>query len=70
MIRRLVEQSYFGVSGEPAPSLIEFWLRELRSPEPLLEVARVHPNRAHAIATERPAVAAALHDDTEEIGSP
>jgi hypothetical protein len=67
MIRRLVEQSYFGHSGEPAPAVVEFWLRELRSPELLAEAAQVHPERAHAIATERPAVAAALRGATEEV---
>ena len=30
MIRRLVEQSYFGHSASATPELVRFWLRELR----------------------------------------
>lgn len=59
MIRRLVEQSYFGCSGSATPELVRFWLRELRTPELLVEVAAAHPELARAEAGLRPAVQAA-----------
>ena len=64
MIRRLMEQSYFG-SEAPAP--VEFWLRELRSPELLIAVSAAYPDLANRIAEARPAVRAALRGDSEEV---
>src|SRR5260370_22637405 len=60
MIRRLVEQSYFRHSASATQELVRFWLRELRTPELLVEVASAHPEFAHADAVLRPAVQAAL----------
>jgi len=62
MIRRLVEQSYF---ASDAPPPVEFWLRELRSPELLIEVATANADLASRIAEVRPAVAAALNRGDE-----
>jgi hypothetical protein len=67
MIRRLVEQSYFGNSGQPAPELVDFWLRELRSPELLAEAAATYPTETAPVANARPAAAAALRGDIEEV---
>jgi hypothetical protein len=61
MIRRLVEQSYFGHSSSATQEqLVQFWLRELRTPELLMEVAGAHPELARDEAVLRPAVQAAL----------
>jgi hypothetical protein len=60
MIRRLVEQSYFGRSTSATQELVRFWLRELRTPELLVEVAGAHPELTRAEAVLRPAVQAAL----------
>jgi hypothetical protein len=46
MIRRLVEQSYFAHSTNATQELVRFWLRELRTPELLVEVAGAHPGPA------------------------
>jgi len=46
MIRRLVEQSYYEHSAGTSQELVRFWLRELRTPELLVEVARAHPELA------------------------
>src|SRR5437660_285575 len=59
MIRRLVEQNYFRRSANPTEELVRFWLRELRTPELLVEVAGAHPDLARAEAVMRPAVEAA-----------
>jgi hypothetical protein len=67
MIRRLLEQSYFGRSPVPPEAAVEFWLRELRTPELLVEVAGVWPEQASALAAERPALGVALNGDVEQL---
>jgi len=68
MIRRLVEQSYFGRSATPSPAQVRFWLRELRSPELLVEVAYEHSGLAAAEAALRPALQAALSGEPTAVG--
>jgi hypothetical protein len=78
MIRRLVDVNYLSHRGEPMPEQVRFWLRELRTPELLLEVARVHPEVVAEVVHERPllkkvdadnlvsgALATALRDEEE-----
>src|SRR5260370_15886535 len=60
MIRRLVEQSYFRHSASATQELVRFWLRKLRTPELLVEVASAHPELARAAAVVRPAGEAAI----------
>jgi hypothetical protein len=67
MIRRLVEQSYFGHSANATQELVRFWLRELRTPELLVEVAGAHPELAGAEAVLRPAVQAALSARPDDV---
>jgi hypothetical protein len=66
MIRRLVEQSYFSSSSPEMPS-VEFWLRELRTPDLLIAVAAAHPEAARRIAEFRPAVLAALTRPEDDV---
>ena len=54
MIRRLVEAHYFSHNTRPGAAQIKFWLRELRTPQLLLEVAQAHAGLARRIATQRP----------------
>ena len=68
MIRRLIEQSYFRRPSEPSAAAVDFWLRELRSPELLVEAAGSYHSRARALADRRPALAAALRGDVEHVG--
>ena len=65
MIRRLVEASYFADRERPTPELVGFWLRELRTPELLIELARQQPESARR--SERPAVGAALSGNLADI---
>jgi hypothetical protein len=58
MIRRLVEQSYF-----QQHDTVDFWLRELRTPELLIRAVTAWPAEAARTAQSRPAVAAALNND-------
>jgi hypothetical protein len=76
MIARLVEANYFANRDEPSPAQVDFWLRELRTPELLIEAACRFPARLaaafpdrdlliHAQAGEPAALAGALRDEAE-----
>jgi hypothetical protein len=70
MLSRLVEGSYFAcrdADEHPAPELVEFWLRELRTPDLLIEVAGKYRGAARSLAASRRAVASALTNDTEKV---
>ncbi len=61
MIRRLVDVHYAEFANEPTDSRVTFWLRELRTPEALVDCVRRAPEAAHRAAAERDAVALAVH---------
>ncbi len=63
MIRRLVDSNYLGHRHEPTAERIAFWLRELRSPDLLAEVAKDHPVLALELAGERPLLEFAITRD-------
>lgn len=67
MIRALLEADYFSASGVPSDARVEFWLRELRTPGLLVELARRFRDAATRVAAFRPAVAATLADDLSEV---
>ncbi len=56
MIRRLLEVSYDQSSAAPTQEQIEFWLRELRTPELLFECAQRFPEHAARLRLERSAI--------------
>ncbi len=68
MIRRLVDVNYLSHQEEPNPERIRFWLRELRSPELLVEAARAHADAAEALADTRPLLRLA-HPEHLESGA-
>src|SRR5690606_36338105 len=63
MIRRLLEADYFGSLNHADLEQIEFWLRELRTPELLVEVAGQHPEIAKRLTEVRPLQRYALFED-------
>ena len=67
MIRRLLEASYFESRDHPTSRRIEFWFRELRTPELLIECARTFPDVADFTADARSAVRAAIGGDAEAV---
>jgi hypothetical protein len=67
MIRRLVEVSYDEGFSSPTPERIDFWLRELRTPEILVECAARFPHEARELANQRAVVSAAIQGDFETI---
>jgi len=54
MIRRLVDVNYLSHRDEPTSERVLFWLRELRTPELLVEAVRAHPAVAEQLIEERP----------------
>ena len=68
MIRRMVEANYFASRGDAVPAeRLAFWLRELRTPALLIEVASRYQPEARAVAASRVAVAAALTADDAAV---
>jgi hypothetical protein len=68
MIRRLVEAHYFAHRARPSAPQLGFWLRELRTPELLLEVTSRHPRPAARWSRKRVAVEAAIAGDAAAVG--
>ena len=54
MLRRLVEADYFQHRDEASGLRVRFWLRELRTPELLVEAARRWPEARARLETRRP----------------
>jgi hypothetical protein len=63
MIRRLVEASYFARRDTPTETAVGFWLRELRTPEILIEVARNHRSPTETVLVARPLLSFAVARD-------
>jgi len=68
LIRRLVEAHYFEHRAHPVRARVEFWVRELRTPELLVEVAEYHPRVCRRLVTVRPLLAGALASDLAGVG--
>jgi hypothetical protein len=60
MIRRLVDVNYLSHRAEPTPERVLFWLRELRSPELLVEAVLAHVEVAAELAGDRPLLRLAI----------
>lgn len=54
MIRRLVESDYFKNREGATRRRLQFWFRELRTPELLIEIASAHLNVCGRLSTQRP----------------
>jgi hypothetical protein len=62
-----LEVDYFDRRDAATDEQVRFWLRELRTPELLVELARRAPDQAHRASAARPAVAAAMSGDLASI---
>jgi hypothetical protein len=69
MIERLMERLYFDVRDPASAEEMNFLLRELRTPELLIEAVSRFPAAAQEIAPRRPAVQAALTGDIDQINA-
>ena len=63
MIARLVEAHYARHAAAPDPAAVEFWLRESRSPDILIDVAATRPEDCRRLEPVRPLLAAARAGD-------
>lgn len=67
MIQRLIEAHWFQHRSEPTSQRIDFWLRECRTPEILLELAALFPAETAALQPSRTVLAAAILNDIEAV---
>ena len=63
MIRRLVEANFFEHQMNPTPEHIDFWLRELRTPELLIQLASQYPKAADECRKTRRLLSWAVEGD-------
>ena len=67
MIEALVEGHYHALGAEPAPDRVNFWLREARGAERLVELAARFTAEARALSSERSLLAHALASDLDAL---
>lgn len=66
MLSRLVEVNYFNNRRQPTPQQVDFWLRELRTPVLLREVARRFPDQCSRLISARPLLRL-VEDESERL---
>lgn len=69
VIRRLVEAHYLQNRAAPTPEAVAFWLRELRTPELLLEAAGTHGPACQGLVAERALLAFALSGNGTQLAA-
>ncbi len=69
MIRRLVEAHYFQNRDHANAMQVEFWLRELRTPELLVELAKQHRQLCRRLARTRPLLVSAARGEIADVES-
>lgn len=67
MLKRLLEADYLTNRHAAAPGQSSFWLRELRTPELLMELASREPETARRCQSERELIASALKGDSAAL---
>lgn len=67
MLRRLVEAHYFANRADPSDARARFWLRELRSPELLVETVARFPALSRELLAFRPLLGFARPDAAERL---
>lgn len=63
MLRRLLEAHYFSHTPKPDAVKLAFWLKEMRTPEILIELAKKYPRQTTQAAKQRPVLLYALKND-------
>ena len=67
MLQRLVEAHYLRHRAAPAAAQQQFWLRELRTPELLVEAAAAWSDVARALQVQRPLLTLAHPEKLQEL---
>lgn len=63
VISRLAELHYLQHRQQPTADRLQFWFSELRSEEPLLELAKEFPSEANAFSAKRKLIDLAIRND-------
>jgi hypothetical protein len=63
----LLEGDYLRHRTSPVSGQVEFWLKELRTPELLVEVCAQHPERSGELAQDRPLLVHAVSGDLTRL---
>jgi hypothetical protein len=69
MIRRLVDEHYFSKREAATERMVEFWFRELRTAELLIEAAQARQKLASTLSAIRPLLTHAINSDASAIES-
>ena len=64
-----LEANYFSARLAPTAERVAFWIRELRTPELLVEAVRYHREAAEADIERRPLLASALRGDLDALAA-
>jgi hypothetical protein len=67
MIQRLLEAHYFQHRDKPTTAFVNFWLRELRTPELLIDLARSRTGLCRRLQSVRPLVALAVEGNASGL---
>jgi hypothetical protein len=67
MLQRLIEAHWFQHRNNPTPERIDFWLSECRTPDILVELAKLYPVETSIIQTRRSLLGHALKNDSKAI---
>ncbi|MBI3878425.1 MAG: hypothetical protein HY300_21075, partial [Verrucomicrobia bacterium] len=67
MLRRLLEADYWANEGDGPAERVKFWLRELRTPELLAELARKHPAITTGMTARRPLLSLVAEENLARI---
>jgi len=67
MIQRLLEADYSANNGAADESRLRFWLREMRTPELLVKMAKQHAETAEELMAARPLLAWAVNQKIPEL---
>lgn len=67
MLRRLLEADYYAEHKTASAERVRFWLRELRTPELLVELAGQHPLPCEELVRTRPLLACAVTGDVTAL---
>ena len=67
MLRRLLEADYYAERKTASVERVRFWLRELRTPELLIELAGQHPSQCEELMRARSLLALAAAGDANAL---
>ena len=67
IVRRLIEADYYQHHARAEEQRVRFWLRELRTPELLMDLGQNYSQLCRELAPERPLLEAVLADNFGQV---